>query len=114
MTTSWKTLKRAWNFKYEHHKKSLEMLKLQLKTIKKIINVLKETTDIKNSFIENERKYMNYRISFTEQTQHFATYLYFSFKQNYCMDFIYTTAKDIIFALKTLYIRKNSKSEGKL
>ena len=97
LTTSLSGMKRNWNFNYGSYKKSLEILKLQLETIEKITKVTLGTSDISNSFIENERNYLNCRINFVEERKKFVEYLYFSYKQNLFADFVCTLIKDILF-----------------
>ena len=96
VTASLSGMRRNWKFDYENCKMSLTVLNLQLKTLEKIINVL-GTTNLSNSFIENEYQYLKYRIDFVEKRENIGRYLYFSFKQNQFEDLIYTLLKDIFF-----------------
>ena len=97
LTTSFSSMKRNWKLDCENYKKSLTILKLQLKTLEKIIQVIFGTMNISYLFIENERKYIKYRIDFVEKRKNFWHYLYFSFKQNLFADFIHTLIRDIFF-----------------
>lgn len=106
LTTSLNTLHNSWNFNYYKRAESLKVLKLQLKTLDKIIRVVKKVSlDSGNYFIEYERDYLNCRIQFLENHDCVLKYLYLSYKENYLSDFIRTIVDDVLFVCISCFKR---------
>ena len=113
LTTSLNTLHNSWNFNYEKRIESLKILKLQLKTLNKIVHLVKKINpSSENSFVECERDYSRYRIQFLEQHKHVFNYLRFSYRQNYFFDFIRIIINDILFICMSLYKKYFSNKFG--
>lgn len=98
VTSSKNTLKRNWKFSYQKHCKMIDIMTIQLKTLDKMISLLKESDQSMNLFfITEEKNYLYYRISFLKNNKDIFWYFFYSLKQNSCIEFINTVIKDFCF-----------------
>lgn len=96
VTTSVNKMRRNWKFDCIKHKKSIDIMNLQLLTIKKIILRLKKLKYNVN-FLEREENHLETRINFVTHHINVLKYLYCSFIQNNIKDFIHIMIKDFYY-----------------